>query len=453
MRPLTIQSSHAMRAMAVTASMLAAYAAFSLADRIERTEDFWRRRTWLTAAAAVLGLGMWSMHFFGALEDPYPSEAVYSLRFVVICLVIAIAAAWMALRLIVWRPESGQRLLLSGVIFGVGLCAMHFLGEDALRSTVVTTIRPAWILLALLCGTALSTLALWMVFSENHEPAVSEWMRVGGSALMGSAFVFTHMLALRALTLAPLPAYERAHGSVRGSGVGETALLVTLGLVLLVTLGTAAIDKRRYRELSQLHAALATSQQALLRSEGQLREANALLSELSIRDSLTGLYNRRRFDEVFDTEWRRSLRTMRPLSLLMIDVDCFKALNANYGHQRGDECLREIARVLEEQPRRGHDIVARFGGEEFAVLLPGADIPGAMRIAYKIRQSVEDLQIEHRESLTGAWVTVSVGVCSRVPLIGQGPSDMVYEADMALYLAKQLGRNRVELREPVEVEV
>ncbi len=95
-------------------------------------------------------------------------------------------------------------------------------------------------------------------------------------------------------------------GSVRGSGVGETALLVTIGLVLLVTLGTAAIDKRRYRELSQLHAALAASQQALLRSEGQLREANALLSELSIRDSLTGLYNRRRFDEVLETEWRRS---------------------------------------------------------------------------------------------------------------------------------------------------
>ncbi|MGI4831698.1 MAG: GGDEF domain-containing protein, partial [Janthinobacterium lividum] len=204
---------------------------------------------------------------------------------------------------------------------------------------------------------------------------------------------------------------------------------------------------------SQLHAQLAASEQALLRSEGQLREANALLSELSIRDSLTGLYNRRRFDEVFDTEWRRSLRTMRPLALLMIDVDCFKALNDSYGHQRGDECLRLIARVLEEQPRRGHDIVARFGGEEFAVLLPGSDVPGALRIAHNIRRSVEELRLEHRESKTSEWVTVSVGVCSRVPHVGEGPGDVLYEADMALYLAKQLGRNRVELRESAAVEV
>ncbi len=147
------------------------------------------------------------------------------------------------------------------------------------------------------------------------------------------------------------------------------------------------------------------------------------------------------------------MRSLRPLALLMIDVDCFKALNDSYGHQRGDECLREIARVLEEQPRRGHDIVARFGGEEFAVLLPGSDASGAMNIAENIRCAVEGQRMEHRESRTGPWVTVSVGVCSRTPRVGEEPGDMLYDADMALYLAKQLGRNRVEMREPAEVEV
>src|SRR5579875_3292647 len=129
------------------------------------------------------------------------------------------------------------------------------------------------------------------------------------------------------------------------------------------------------------------------------------------------------------------MRSLRPMALLMLDVDCFKALNDTYGHQRGDECLREIARVLEEQPRRGHDIVARFGGEEFAVLLPGSDAEGAMGIAENIRSAVEAQRMEHKHSSTGPWVTVSIGVCSRNPRVSEGPSDMLYDADMALYLA------------------
>lgn len=442
-----------MRAMAITASMLAAYAAFSLAERIGRTDNFWSRRIWLTSSAAVLGLGMWSMHFFGALEDPLPNEAVYSLRLVVLCLVVAVSSAWGAIRLVAWRPESRLRLLAGAALLSCGLSVMHALGEQALRTTAILAVRPGWIVLTAVIGGVLALLGLWMAFGEKHNPARGEWMRVGGSASMGLGIVATHLLTSHAFTLAPLLDGVSGTEGVRGSGVGETALLVTMGLVLIVTLGTAAIDKRRFRELSQLNAKLSASEEALKRSEAKLKEANAMLSELSIRDSLTGLYNRRRFDEVFDMEWRRSLRTGRPLALLMIDVDCFKALNDSYGHQRGDECLREIARVLEEQPRRGHDMVARFGGEEFAVLLPGSDIPGALRIAHNIRETVEHLQLEHRDSLVCPFVTVSVGVCSRTPHMNEGPGDMLYEADMALYLAKQLGRNRVELRESVEVEV
>ncbi len=452
MHPLTIQSSNAMRAMAVSASMLAAYAAFSLAERIGRTDNFWSRRIWLLSSSAVLGLGIWSMHFFGALEDSAPADTVYSLRLVVLCLLLAFATANACIRLIAWRTESRTRLVLGSTILAAGVCAMHWLGEVALRSMTIATIAPAWLALALLVGVASTIAAFWMVFGESHDAVRGEWMRVGASLMLGTGIALTQSLSVHAYHLVPLPALLRTHGTVRGNGVGETALLVNIGLVLLVTLGTAAIDKRRFRELSQLHAQLAASEQALLRSEGHLREANALLSELSIRDSLTGLYNRRRFDEVFDTEWRRSLRTMRPLALLMIDVDCFKALNDSYGHQRGDECLREIARVLEDQPRRGHDIVARFGGEEFAVLLPGSDVPGALRIAHNIRAGVETLRLEHRDSRASEWVTVSVGVCRRTPVVDEAPADMLYEADMALYLAKQLGRNRVELRE-AEVEI
>ena len=442
-----------MRAMAVAASMLASYAAFSLAERLERAHGFWKRRMWVTAAAVVLGLGMWSMHFFGALEDPTPSEMVYSLGLVVLCLLIAVSASWMGFRLIAWQMLSRARLVAGGLVLACGVGLMHLVGLHALRSTVVVGYSVGWLLLAAPAGIGLTLTAVWMAFGDDVDPARGEWMRGGGGAVMGAGMATIHALVSHAVTLGPAPSYTRVQGIARGSAVGETALLVTVGLVLLVTLGTAAIDKRRYRELARLHGQLAASQQALLRSEGQLREANALLSELSIRDGLTGLYNRRRFDEVFDMEWRRSMRSMRPLALLMIDVDHFKDLNDSYGHQRGDDCLREIARVLEDQPRRGHDMVARFGGEEFAVLLPGADVPGALRVAENIRRAVEGQKMEHKRSPTGPCVTVSVGVSSRTPQVGETPETMLYDADMALYMAKQLGRNRVEIRDPVEVEV
>lgn len=452
MQPLSIQSSHGVRAMAVAASMLASYAAFSLAERLDRARGFWGRRLWLTAAAIVLGLGMWSMHFFGALEDTAPHDAVYSLRLVVLCLVMAVTISWAGFRLVAWQALSRARLISGGVILALGVAAMHLLGTQALRSSVVVGYSVAWLVAALIAGVLFMLLALWLAFGEHYDPASGEWMRVGGGALMGLGMEAIDFLALRGVHVAPVPAYVTVRGNAHGSAVGETALLVTVGLVVLVTLGTAAIDKRRYRELARLHAQLAASQQALLRSEGQLREANALLSELSIRDGLTGLYNRRRFDQVFEMEWRRSLRSMRPVALLMIDVDCFKALNDTYGHQRGDDCLREIARLLEEQPRRGHDMVARFGGEEFAVLLPGADVPGALRIGEAIRRAVEGQKMEHKRSVAGPWVTVSVGVSSRTPQVGESPETMLYDADMALYMAKQLGRNRVEVRDQVEIE-
>lgn len=452
MQPLTLQSSAALRTLAVAASMLASYAAFSLAERLTRARGFWRRRMWITAAATVLGLGMWSMHFFGALEDPAPAATVYALRLVVLCLLVAISVSWTSFRLVAWQRLTPFRLAAGAVLLGVGVELMHLVGVRALCSEKIAQANLTLLLVTALVAASLTLLALWMGFTDWDDVSQSEWMRVGGGAVMGATVALVHLLTTRALTLVPVPT-ALVLGHARGNIVGGTAFLVTVGLVILVTLGTAAIDKGRYRELARLHAELATSQQALLRSEGALREANALLSELSIRDGLTGLYNRRRFDQVFEMEWRRSLRSARPLALLMIDVDSFKDLNDSYGHQRGDDCLREVARVLEEQPRRGHDMVARFGGEEFVVLLPGADVRGALRIAENIRRAVEGQKMEHRRSATGPWVTVSVGVCSRTPQVGESQETMLHEADMALYAAKQSGRNRVEIRDAMAVEV
>jgi diguanylate cyclase (GGDEF)-like protein len=222
------------------------------------------------------------------------------------------------------------------------------------------------------------------------------------------------------------------------NSLGQAAVAVAAGMILVAALASAALEKRRNRELE-------ASQASLLETQEQLREANAMLSELSIRDGLTGLFNRRHFDAVFETEFRRAARGRQSLGLLLIDVDHFKAYNDTYGHQQGDECLREVARVLETKPRprRGHDCVARYGGEEFAVVLPGADVAAATRIADSLREAVLGLRLEHAGSGTGRWVTASIGVCCRQPEIGETTATMLRDADTALYVAKGTGRNRV----------
>lgn len=182
---------------------------------------------------------------------------------------------------------------------------------------------------------------------------------------------------------------------------------------------------------------------AVTRDVTARKRLESRLSELALRDQLTGLPNRRAFDETLKTEWERARDSGSPLSILMIDVDRFKAYNDTYGHPAGDECLAQVASALQAVVRTG-DTVARFGGEEFAVLLPHTDEAGAKVTAEKLRAAVVALQKEHLGSELGI-VTVSVGAAGLVPE-RDDPSCgalIVEAADQSLYRAKAEGRNRV----------
>ena len=175
--------------------------------------------------------------------------------------------------------------------------------------------------------------------------------------------------------------------------------------------------------------------------EEELRRANETLSNLANKDALTGIANRRSFDEQLASEWRRTRRNRAPLALLAIDVDHFKKFNDCYGHVEGDACLRRVARVLDDAARRAGDFAARTGGEEFALLLPDADIGDAFAIGEALREEIETLNITHPGS-PNARVTVSVGVAAAGE---RSVSDLIDRADSALYCAKRAGRNRVVL--------
>lgn len=174
----------------------------------------------------------------------------------------------------------------------------------------------------------------------------------------------------------------------------------------------------------------------------KLDAANQELIRISSSDGLTGVANRRYFDEALSIEWRRARRHSNSIALLMCDVDYFKLYNDTYGHQAGDECLRKIAAALSRHTERPSDTVARYGGEEFAVILPETSIGGALMVAEKIRHAIQELNITHASSPTGK-VALSIGIASAAPGFDNPPDDLIMAADKALYRAKREGRDRV----------
>ncbi|MDY6942964.1 MAG: diguanylate cyclase [Pseudomonadota bacterium] len=184
-----------------------------------------------------------------------------------------------------------------------------------------------------------------------------------------------------------------------------------------------------------------------------LEQANARLRYMSMVDGLTGVANRRHFDETLQDEWGRAVRQQaarqprksdtKPemLSLLLIDIDFFKEFNDHYGHLAGDDCLRQVARTLVSSLKRSSDLAARYGGEEFAVLLPGTPPEGALKVAERIRRRIEMLRIPHEASNVSDVVTVSLGMATRFEIKESAPGELIEMADRALYRAKASGRN------------
>lgn len=183
----------------------------------------------------------------------------------------------------------------------------------------------------------------------------------------------------------------------------------------------------------------------LLEVTHQLQTANERLQNLSLLDGLTKIANRRHFDQELLQESRRAKREKTPLSLIMLDIDYFKAFNDTYGHLKGDDCLKTVASTLKKTLKRPGDFPARYGGEEFAVVLPNTDDVGAAIIAEELRASIERAGIAHLNSLCSDYVTVSLGVVTRFSEQAETPDDLILAADRALYRSKHEGRNRVSV--------
>lgn len=182
---------------------------------------------------------------------------------------------------------------------------------------------------------------------------------------------------------------------------------------------------------------------ALLESEKKLNEANRALEALSSLDGLTGIANRRKFDDKMAQEWQRATRNRSNISLLMIDIDFFKNYNDTYGHQGGDFCLKEIADIIKNSEKRSTDLAARYGGEEFGLILPETEQNGAEEIARTLLNQVRKRDIKHINSTAASIVTISIGVATMTPQVKTTYAELIAKADRALYQAKDSGRNKL----------
>ena len=260
-------------------------------------------------------------------------------------------------------------------------------------------------------------------------------------------------LLLAAASLLPIARNEEIAHIARKKPITlfiDNASPIFYTLALLV-LGIAVVQSHFYVGISAIIVAIAVYgirtimlQSRYMQSQQALQEARDRLEEISLKDGLTNVANRRCFDRRLDEEWRRAVRMQHALALLLIDIDHFKNLNDCYGHRSGDQCLVEIAAALQSVLPRSGDLLARYGGEEFAVILPATSMDGAQVVAGRMQAAVRSLNIQN-ETPIGNFATVSIGIAVyEFPQAGS-PAILIEASDRALYKAKQNGRNRIEL--------
>jgi diguanylate cyclase (GGDEF)-like protein len=403
-----------------------------------------RDRTYLLYVLYAFSFGfIWTAKRGLAFEVLWPSLPRWDLvsTFYLIALAVVcgnrFVAAFLETGRHVRRLDRALRLLSAGAVAAV---VLRLLGPWRAAEQLLALVSLAACVVYVAAGV--------MALRRGYLPART-YLAASGVLIAGTAAYVLHFLGL-------LPeGFLTLHGPQVGSALEVVVLAVALGdrinvlrrekeaAEAAVRRGLELEVQERTADLTRQNDALEQARQEAEGANRQLQEQNARLTRISFFDQLTGVSNRRHFEAVLDAEWRRCARTGQPLAVLLIDVDYFKSYNDHFGHLAGDECLRRVAGALARGSRRAGDFVARFGGEEFVVVLPDTNDVGAGAKAEALRRAVEAMKIPQAPAAALPVVTISVGVAGGWPDVGGTPSSIVAEADRALYTAKHKGRNRV----------
>lgn len=387
----------------------------------------------LAEAEATLSAGFPSLRFPPSLEEAFRENYfVNNLTRIRIALLTGVIL-YAIFGFLDWRliPEAKEKMWLIrfGAVCPIGTLLFLYTYSPRFKRFFQPTI-----LLSLLTG-GLGIVA--MVAADPHPERNFYYTGLLLVMMYGFTLVGLRFWYAISWSIAVLAAYVVVALTI-GHSPADSVLHNTFCIVAAINIGAVS------NYLMEHYVRRDFLQGLLLDAEkSQLQETTRQLESLSTIDELTGVANRRRFEAFLQQEWLRCQRKEEPISLILLDIDCFKAFNDTYGHQAGDACLRHVASTLADFARRSGDLAARYGGEEFALILAGTGAESALHIAELLREAIEALHIPHERSVAGQFVTISAGVITLVPHSTLARKVLVEAADLALYQAKREGRNRV----------
>ncbi|CAB3778912.1 putative bifunctional diguanylate cyclase/phosphodiesterase [Pararobbsia alpina] len=415
--------------MSLLVAVLASFATLELAGRLASPAHDGRRSRWLFGGALSMGVGIWSMHFIGMLAFELPIKVGYSLRITLASLLVSIAVSYLALRIVSVSRLSIRRLILGGILMGLGISAMHYIGMEAMLMSPSIDYDAARVALSVLVAIGASLAALTIAHRlRRQDTARVLYKRLGASALMGAAICGMHYIGMSA-ALFPADSVCGALDDLNGNWLTITVATLTIAM-LSITLILCAAERHFQSKTEQMSTSLTLLNRQLLR--------------LATVDTLTELPNRATLVQRVARAITRSKRTGVPFAVLFMDLDGFKTINDSLGHSVGDGVLQAFAQRLRQAVRR-HGTIARIGGDEFVVVIENLDTPqDASVIASLILSHMEEDLVVDGVPLQ---VTPSIGI-AMYPRDGMTVDELLKNADAAMYGAKENGRNTFRIFEP-----
>ncbi|MHB2240990.1 putative bifunctional diguanylate cyclase/phosphodiesterase [Pseudomonas monsensis] len=408
----------------------ASFATLDMAERVVHAEDPRSQRLWRWIGATCLAGGIWAMHFIGMLAFQAPIEIHYDLPITLFSLLIALLASWLAMYTLSEAQTSLVRYLKTAILIGLGIAGMHYVGMAAMKSNATAYYQPTLFVLSIAIAIGASFAALWVAgYLREGSGLFHQMLRYSAALLLGAGIFSMHFTAMAALNLVlpesgqPIPVAQTNHLQL-----GLTVALITL-LILGSAISAALADKKlqnKEEDLRRLNALLS-----------QLDQARMSLQQAANYDALTNLINRRGFNQIFAEKLCQKTTEGGMLAVMFLDIDHFKRINDSLGHDAGDELLKVIAQHIKGSVRSHEDVVARFGGDEFCILIGLRDREEARNMAQRIMLKMkEPIELAGRRMV----MTTSIGI-SLFPEDGTTCEELLKHADLALYQSKGAGRN------------
>lgn len=410
----------------------ASFATLDMAERVAHAEEPGSQRLWRWIGATCLAGGIWAMHFISMLAFQAPIDIQYDLPVTLFSLVIALLASWLAMHTLSTPQPSLLQYLKTAIVIGLGIAGMHYVGMAAIESAATAYYDPTLFISSIMIAIGASFAALWVAgYLREGSGLHIQMLKYLAALILGAGILSMHFTGMAALQLV-LPEGELPSLAAQTS---HLQLGLTVALITLLILGSA------------ISAALADKK--LQNKEHDLRRVNALLSQLdqarmSLQhvanyDALTNLINRRGFNQIFAEKLSQKSSEGGMLAVMFLDIDHFKRINDSLGHDAGDELLKVIAQQIKSSVRSHDDVVARFGGDEFCILIGLRDREEARNLAQRIMLKMkEPIELAGRRMV----MTTSIGI-SLFPEDGSTCDELLKHADLALYQSKGAGRNGV----------